>query len=430
MNGSTVNRTRFPIQLFLFAFLGWTFDFYDLVLIGFIKHSVAVDLHLSRSTEALMLTTALCTSGIGGIVSGMLADRVGKRTLLSATVLTYSIGSLITGLAPTASTFLIGRAIVGLGVGGEWAIGHAMMAEAVAPSVRGRTAALLQAGEPTGVALAALVGYLLAPAIGWRWVLIGSSATALLALVARRSLYIPNEPAGAPPSLRSLSHAGVPTRFVKAWLLGVFKLGTYWSCYTWLPGFLLREMHQSVARSVTWMLTAQLGQFIGMLTFGAFSDRFGRRRAFCVYSLVTAAALAPLAYAWQSLSAHPLAFWSVMFVLGVGSGCTAGFGALLAEMSGEIRAGAMGTTYNLARTAQLGAPLVVSVAVQRHGLAGGLSVPLCLALLTASWVWTLPETRGIVLPLFERRPTRPLASSRENASGAGRFAAEPTQAPP
>ena len=274
-----------------------------------------------------------------------------------------------------------------------------MLAEAVVPKLRGRSSALLQAGEPTGVALAALVGYLLAPAIGWRMVLIGSSATALLALAARRSMSIPNSPAGRAPSLRALTSAGIPIRLFKAWLLGVFKLGTYWSCYIWLPGFLLREMHQSVARSVTWMLTAQLGQFIGMLTFGAYADRFGRRQAFCLYSLLSALALAPLAYAWQSLSAHPAAFWTVMFALGLGSGCTAGFGALLAELfPSEIRAGAMGTTYNLARAAQLGAPLLVSYAVQSHGLAGGLSVPLGLALLTASWVWTLPETRGISLP--------------------------------
>ncbi len=181
-------RERFPVQLFAFAFLGWTFDFYDLVLIGFIKHWVAADLHLTPTIEALMLTTALCTSGLGGIVSGMLADRVGKRTLLSATVLAYSVGSLITGLAPSPGVFLLGRAIVGLGVGGEWAIGHAMVAEAVAPRLRGRASAWLQAGEPTGVALAALVGYLLVPAVGWRLVLLGSSATALLALAARRSI--------------------------------------------------------------------------------------------------------------------------------------------------------------------------------------------------------------------------------------------------
>ena len=136
-----------------------------------------------------------------------------------------------------------------------------------------------------------------------------------------------------------------------------------------------------------------------MLTFGRFADGYGRRRAFSLYSLLTAAALAPLAFAWQTLSAHPPLFWGVMFCLGLGSGCTAGFGALLAELfPTELRGIAMGTTYNLARTAQLGAPVLVAWAVERAGLAGGLSVPLVLALATASWVWVLPETRGIALP--------------------------------
>jgi MFS family permease len=191
---------------------------------------------------------------------------------------------------------------------------------------------------------------------------------------------------------------------LRAWVLGVFKLGTYWTCYTWLPTFLLKSMNQGVGKSVTWMLTAQLGQFLGMLSFGQVADRVGRRPAFCAYSLLTAAALAPLAFAWQTLSAHPPWFWTAMLFLGVGSGCTAGFGALLAELfPTEVRGLAMGTTYNLARTAQVLAPVVVGSLVLSHGLAGALSVPLVLALCTATWVWVLPETRGIELPSLTKQ---------------------------
>ena len=92
-----------------------------------------------------------------------------------------------------------------------------------------------------------------------------------------------------------------------------------------------------------------------------------------------------------------------MLALGLGSGCTAGFGALLAELfPTEVRGVAMGTTYNCARAAQLLAPVVVHAVVLRAGLAGGLSVPLVLALATATWVWVLPETRGIVLPRLRK----------------------------
>ena len=148
------------------------------------------------------------------------------------------------------------------------------------------------------------------------------------------------------------------------------------------------------------MLTAQSGQLLGMLTFGVVADQVGRRPTFAAYSILTACALAPLAFAWQALS--PPLFWAAMFTLGLGSGCTAGFGSLLAELfPTEVRALAMGTTYNLARAAQLLAPVAVQAAVTAGGLTGGLGVPLVLALATAGWVWVLPETRGIALPRLE-----------------------------
>ena len=281
----------------MFAFLGWTFDFYDLVLLGFLKDGVARDLHLSHTAESWLLGAGLGASGIGGLVAGALADKLGKRTVLSVTVLVYSLGSLICGLAPNATVFFAGRLTQGIGIGGEWAIGHGMLAEAVAPRMRGRAAAALQAGEPFGVAIAALVGYLVLPRVGWRAVLVGSSVTALLAVAARASVHLPDRPSVAPtrPYLAELRAAarvpGLRRRFGAAWLLGVFKLGTYWSCYTWLPTFLSHGMHQSVGRSLTWMVTAQVGQLGGMLSFGAISDRLGRRPAFALYSLLTAAAV-------------------------------------------------------------------------------------------------------------------------------------------
>jgi MFS family permease len=394
----------FPWKLFLFAFFGWTFDFYDLVLLGFVKEPIAHELHLTPSVEAWVLGVALSTSGLGGIISGALADRFGKRRLLAATVLLYSFGSLVSGLAPNLAVFLLGRAIVGLGVGGEWAIGHGMLAEAVSSSHRGRASAALQAGEPVGVALAAVMGFLVLPLVGWRWIMIGSSATAILALVARRSMHLPDEPSTEkPPSIAAVARAGLGSVAIRAWILGVFKLGTYWTCYTWLPSFLAKEMGQSIGRSLTWMLTAQMGQLVGMMTFGQVSDRVGRRPAFAAYSLVTACALAPLAFAWHWLDGHPALFWTAMLGLGFGSGCTAGFGALLAELfPTEIRTVAMGTTYNCARAAQLLAPVVVQRMVAWNGLEGGLSVPLTLAVATAAWVWTLPETRGIALPTLAK----------------------------
>ena len=396
----------FPYRLFLFAFLGWTFDFYDLVLFAYIKDAVSHEFHLSHQVESWLLGVALSTSGLGGILAGYLADRYGKRSILALTVFVYSLGSAVCGLAPSLTVFLIGRGLVGIGVGGEWAIGHGLVAEAVESRYRGRAAALLQAGEPLGAALAAVAGFLLLPLFGWRAILLASSATALLAVAMRRSMVLPNERAHHHvPISEVFRSAGIGRRFVLAWVLAVLKIGTYWTCYTWLPSFLLHEMGQRVGKSMLWVLTAQAGQFVGMLLFGNLADRAGRRPACCVYSLLTASALGLLAFNWKWLNQHPPLFWMTMLALGFGSGCTAGFGALLAELfPTEIRGAAMGATYNLARSVQLLAPVVVAAMKVRYGLPGALTVPMVLALATASWVWMLPETRGITLPRMFMSP--------------------------
>ena len=94
----------FPLRLFLFAFLGWTFDFYDLALYGFIKDVVSSDLHVSHAQESWLIGVALGTSGLGGIIAGLLADRYGRRRVFSVSVLAFGIASLLCGLACVRGT--------------------------------------------------------------------------------------------------------------------------------------------------------------------------------------------------------------------------------------------------------------------------------------------------------------------------------------
>jgi len=401
---------RFPIKTWLIAFAGWMFDFYDLVLFSFLLIPIGRDLGLSVTEEAWLLGVALGASGLGGILFGYLSDLYGRKTVMSWTILLYSLGTALTAFATGPLTLLLFRLLTGLGVGGEWAVGHALLAEASPRHMRGRASALLQAGEPVGVALAAAVGLLGAPLIGWRNVFLVSSASAAVALVVRRHLPESRlwrrqrkERLSPLAALRRLAAARLLPPLGKAFVLGVLKLGTYWTCYTWLPKFLQNEMGQPVGRSALWIASAQLGQFLGMMAFGVIADRRGRRAAFTGYSLLTATAIYGLAFHWQELLVHPARFWAVIFGMGLGSGCTAGFGALLAELfPTDVRNLAMGTAYNCARGVQLFAPVVVGVFVARWGLAGGLGVPMVLAMLTASWVWTLPETRGRDLARVEK----------------------------
>src|SRR5512137_322262 len=180
--------TRFPFRTWLISFLGWTFDFYDLVLFSFVLIPIGRDLHLSDRQEALLLGAALGASGIGGILFGYLSDRFGRKRVMTWTIGLYSLGTALTAAATGPWTLLCFRLLTGLGVGGEWAVGHALLAESSPGHMRGRAASYLQAGEPVGVGLAAVVGLLATPLIGWRLVFLVSSASALIAFVARRHL--------------------------------------------------------------------------------------------------------------------------------------------------------------------------------------------------------------------------------------------------
>jgi MFS family permease len=394
-----------PWRTIAICYVGWMFDFYDLALFSFLLTQIGHEFHLSLPQEAWLLGIGLGASGLGGILFGWLADRYGRKNIMSWTVAIYSLGTALSAFAPTALVFFILRTVTGLGIGGEWAVGHALVAESVPAEHRGKAAAWLQSGEPVGVALAAFMGFIVAPKLGWRNVMLISGCTGLWSLVIRA--YLPEsklwksaeQGVGHARRLRNArawlkSAPGIWVMF-RAFLLALFKLGTYWTVYTWLPKFFLTRFHEPIGRSFLWILTAQVGQFIGMMAFGPISDKMGRRQAYTWYSALTALALGCLAFNWVWLLEHKFCFWLTMAGLGLGSGCTAGFGALLAELfPTEVRNFGMGATYNLARGMQVFAPPIVAACAARWDLAGALSVPLVLAVLTGTWVWTLPETRG------------------------------------
>ena len=143
--------TVLPIhrKILAFSFIGWIFDFYDLLLLSFLVSSTSIvkDLALAPSEVATLLGTALAFTAVGGFIGGAMADRFGRKPLLMATILVYSIGTLAAGLSVGFWTLLAARAVTGIGVGGEWAVAHALVGETVPPAVRGRYGSYLQSGS-------------------------------------------------------------------------------------------------------------------------------------------------------------------------------------------------------------------------------------------------------------------------------------------
>ena len=311
--------------------LGWLFDFYDLVLFAYLAAAIGKDFGWGDAAphyKALLVGVALALSGAGGIFFGGLADRYGRRRVMVWTILVYSLGTGLSGLSVGLLSLMAFRAITGFGVGGEWATGHALMAEIFPKEKRGFASALLQAGEPIGVALAVLAGLWLAPRLGphgWRWVFFISALPAALVLLVRWTvpespLWLQRRARGAPGFVEQyrILWRDHRRRALQGWILGASKLGTYWLTYVWLPEYFAeigrgQEGGGSFSRiRLTFILVAQGGQLVGMLLFGLVSDRIGRRPAFCAYSLLTAGGLFALASFGKEMLAHPEWFWPAM----------------------------------------------------------------------------------------------------------------------
>jgi MFS family permease len=289
-----------------------------------------------------------------------------------------------------------------MGVGGEWAAGHALVAETFPPAVRGRAGAILQTGAPIGVGIAALVGTLVAPSIGWRACLIGSSATALLAFIARRGmpesdLWESGRAAKIVDSVGSLfagAHAG---RFYLAFVLTVLNGASYWLTYSWLPEY-LRSRGLSLGASGTFLGVIVSGEIVGYTVFGVLSDRIGRRPAFTIFATIMAVGLIPLTVAWERVSELPLLLYGATVLVGIGSGTWSNFGPFLAELfPTEVRTTSMGTILNLSRAVQFGAPVLIALLEPKYGLASGIGLAALFAAAAGLFVWVLPETKSAVL---------------------------------
>lgn len=402
--------TKRHYEILMMSWAGWVFDFYDLILFTFLLIPIGQELRLSNMDLSYILGASLAATALGGVFFGILSDRYGRKNVLQWTILTYSIGTFLCGIANSLEVLLLFRIITGLGVGGEWATGQTYVGETFPAKVRGRYGAFMQTGAPVGVILASVVGGFVAPEIGWRMSFFISILPALLVVFIRKRLpesdvwterkrLESEQDTGTKSNASSLFfNLFTPSfrkLFIQCLILAVFDMSAYWFTYSWLPGYLHQQREFSLVKSAGWMLVTQAGGLMGYLSFGFVADRFGRRPAYSIYSVIMAIGLIMITLMWDTVVMYPSVILSFMFLVGFGTGMFSGYGPLFSELfPTEIRNTAMGSAFNLARGVQFFTPVVIAVIAERYGLGGGISLAALFALLTGAWIWVFPETKG------------------------------------
>jgi MFS family permease len=400
----------------LAASLGWALDAFDAMLYSLVLAMLMRDLGMSKTVAGSLGTITLLASGIGGLLFGFLADRMGRKRALMASIATYSVCSFASGLATTIAILAVARFVLGLGMGGEWNTGAALVAESWPSESRAKAISIVQSSWALGFAAAALIAGPVAKYYGWRAVFFVGILPALVTLwiqqrvpesemwQGRSASKIPTEVA-SPGGKQSPSHGSLAVIFRRPYLghtlallfFNLFALFAWWGLFTWLPPYLSLPVEQGgrgfgMLGMTTLMVVLNLfGMFPGYVTFGWVADRLGRRRAIFLYALA-AALLIPLYAAVRSEAALLVLGTVVAFF---GTGIFSASGILGSEMfPTAVRAQALGVTYSGARALSALAPLVIGRVGEAKGL--GWAFYLCAAgyLLAALMTTQLPETKG------------------------------------
>ena len=394
--------------------LGWMLDGMDVTLYAMVIPALLREFHLSTSQAGALASVTLIASAAGGILFGFLADRAGRRSALMLSVAVYSVFTAACGLSRGVTELAAFRFLLGLGMGGEWATGAALVAETWRAEHRAKALGLMQSGFAVGYAVAALIAELVMPRWGWRVVFFVGVCPALLTLWIRRHvdespLWVERRlqrhptvpPHGSPVADRVREAASSrPTYYLKMVLVTLAMnsaaLFAWWGLFTWIPAYLALPQAKggrglSIAASSKWILAMQLGMWLGYVTFGFLSDALGRKTTYVGY-LLLAAALVPL-YARAGSARALLALGPLLAFFGTGH--FTGFGIITAELfPTSFRASAMGLTYNFGRALSAGAPFAIGAIAARRGLSAAFWISALAFLLAALLALALPETRN------------------------------------
>jgi len=391
------------------AWLGWTLDAFDFTMFLLIMVPISQEFHVPLTSVAFVLSVTLWLRLVGAVGSGWLADRVGRKIPLMISILWYSLANFAAGFSPTFTYLFIFRALLGIGMGGEWPAGAALAMETWPRRSRGLMGGVLQGSWGLGFMLSSAIYGLFYSYIGWRGMLWIGVLPALSVLYVRKYVTEP------PVWLENRRRQREEQREVRAPLLSIFKprvLGNTLSACIWMAGgfiayyavnslfatHLQKDLNLSPALVATPIFFANLGVFLATCAWGWWSDRFGRRWAIIIPALI-ALPLAPM----YLLSTNFL--WVALGF--IAQGVCAGGGMqgqmvpyLNERFPTEIRATASAFCYHQAAIFGGFVPLILTASAEYFGT--GLAEPMIVATWIGCLAWSLaayygPETRDTAI---------------------------------
>ncbi|WP_428944609.1 MFS transporter [Pantoea sp. FN060301] len=402
MTFKTPQKGATPGKAMLAAVSGYAMDGFDLLILGFMLPAISVSLALDSSQAGSLVTWTLIGAVIGGIIFGHLSDRFGRIRVLTFTILMFSVFTGLCAIAQGYWDLLIYRTLAGVGLGGEFGIGMALIAESWPANKRNRASAWVGMGWQLGVLLAALITPLLLNVIGWRGMFLVGLLPALVSFAIRRGLGEPEAFTRQSEKQQRLAFtARIKLLFhdvatAKA-SLGIFILCSvqnfgYYGLMIWMPSYLSANFGFSLTKSGLWTAVTVVGMTFGIWLFGVLADRFARWKIFLFYQF--GAVVMVIVYA-QLRDPTVMLFTGALMGMFV-NGMIGGYGALISDTYPvQVRATAQNILFNLGRGVGGFGPLVIGLLAAKISFAAAITLLALIYLLDIfATLFLLPKTEG------------------------------------
>ncbi|PKE28326.1 MFS transporter [Rahnella sp. AA] len=391
-----------PAKAMLASVTGYAMDGFDLLILGFMLPAISSEFGLSSSQSGSLVTWTLIGAVLGGVIFGPISDRFGRIRVLTFTILMFS---LFTGLCAFAQGYwdlLIYRTLAGVGLGGEFGIGMALIAEAWPAEKRNRASAYVGMGWQLGVLLAAFLTPMLLGIIGWRGMFLVGLLPALASFLIRRTM---GEPEAFVKSTASNNDGSLFSRIKLLFRdkatskasIGIFILCSvqnfgYYGLMIWMPSYLSKNFGFSLTKSGLWTAVTVVGMTFGIWLFGMLSDRFPRWKIFLIYQI--GAVVMVVCYA--QLSDPTLMLFAGALMGMFVNGMIGGYGGLISDLYPvRVRATAQNLLFNLGRGVGGFGPLVIGLLVAQVSFTAAITLLAAIYLLDIfATLFLLPKKQG------------------------------------
>ncbi|MFD1173255.1 MFS transporter [Oceanobacillus picturae] len=361
---------------------GLTLEGMDIMFISFAMSMIIAHFNVDLATGGLISSITNIGMLAGGVIFGILADKFGRVRIFTYSIFLFAIGTALTGFATNIEQIYAYRFIAGLGAGGEYGIGMALVAEAWPKNKQGRASSYVSLGAQYGVILAALLSAMILPVFGWRALFFVGLIPVIFAFIVRRNLDESPEWVAAQKQ-KNLDNRKEKGRLIQLFdtpratattislaIMATVQIAGYNGLMIWLPSMLQQSQGLSVSSSAIWTIATATGMIIGMLTFGRFMDRFGVKRSYGVFLLASAVAVYLYSFAEGSVGVLVGGAIAGFFA----NGMFAGYGALISSLYPvQIRSTATNAIFNFGRALGGLSPILVGYILQKYDMTVAMS---------------------------------------------------------